>query len=1191
MRGSNGRSRRHRRLASATFTVTGLVLSIFLMFGQLGLIVASADDRGRDGTFESDTDVITTDDGSGSGGAGAAASSGAPQIQSRDDAAVRTGRNQSKIPIDNNQVGALEGLIAGGDPSDNGDWTPGNLCQGNGPCYHELDNVPHRILLNGLTAGTEYSFTILIDAQDNAGHRGYDDLGNVVGLSGVAGAVAVVQNPDTTTGCGASTTCESYTFTFTASGTDAEIRFTAHLAIGSHLYGGSSLSVRLLGSARNVPLPVGDILLDIRAHKFNDLNGNGTQDAGEPDLAGWTMTLFSGPTCAGQPVNVTGNAGTDTNPGVTDGTGDVDWTNLSASDGDNDGRFSVLETLQAGWTNTTPLCREVTVVGLENLATFGNQQQQPTLTITKTANVTNNQVAPNTQFTYTITVANTGNAQATGVVITDTLPASLVSPSATFSVDGGASQACTFPAGVMTCTVGNLAAGKSVIVTVTATSPSTCRQISNSATVDSDQTSPQTSTASIITVVGCGVAISKTASPTPNVTAGGTVTFTIMAENQEAGSVTGVVIADTLPAGFTILTTPADKPVFDIDPGDAPAAADCGVVGQTVTCNVGTLAGSDGTTGDGQDFVVVTIKATAPSVCGPFSNTATVDWDQNPSQYPVSSNSATGNVTGCVPSLQLSKTGASTVATGANITWTITVSNAAGNADATNVVVTDTLPAGFTFVSASAGCVNDTPSAGQVQCTIGTIAAGQSASVTITATAPTTCGPFTNTVSGTFGTGSTIPGSPATASGDVTGCAPGLTINKSGPATVQQGTSITYTVTVSNSGNATAFNVQISDVVPSPLTNPVGTPSQGSCTTTTNTVNCSLGTIQGGGSVTISITASVPAGQCVQIQNQATGTHEVNEQNVAIQSSNTVTTQITGCAPPPPPGSPVLSVIKTADAAVVQSGSPIGFTITVSNSGSAAANNVTLSDTIPAVPGVTWSINGGTGAAQCSLTGNSLSCSFGTLSPGASKSVHIVSTATSTNSCGTFTNVAVANSSNAGSATGQATVTVECPAGTPDIRIVKEAHPDSGSPGEVITYVYRITNTGDVTLFDISVDDDIVGHICDIPELDPGESVKCTADYTIPEDANISITNVVVAVGEDENGTEVSDEDEVTILVILGTTVTPTPTVTPPGGVAFTGTGVFVPLAGLALLMLTLGTGLLWWGRRRGSHESDVFNA
>jgi uncharacterized repeat protein (TIGR01451 family) len=389
-------------------------------------------------------------------------------------------------------------------------------------------------------------------------------------------------------------------------------------------------------------------------------------------------------------------------------------------------------------------------------------------------------------------------------------------------------------------------------------------------------------------------------------------------------------------------------------------------------------------------------------------------------------------------------------------------------------------------------------------------------------------------------------------------------------------------VTVSNSGNATAFNVQIQDVVPSPLTNPVGTPSQGTCQTTTNTVNCDLNDIAGGASATISITGSVPAGQCVQIQNTATGTHEVNETPVAIQSSGTVTTQITGCGSP---GSPSLTVTKTADAAVVTPPSPIGFTITVSNTGSANANNVTLSDTIPAVPGVTWSINGGTGAAQCSLTGNALSCNFGTLTAGTSRSVHIISTATSTASCGTFTNVAVANSSNAGSDTGQASVTVQCIL-HPDIRIVKSSDVDSAAPGEQVVYTYRITNTGDVTLFDISVDDDVVGHICDIPQLDPGETKVCKATFTIPQNANIDLTNVVIAIGEDENGTEVSDEDDLTILIVLGTTVTPT--VTPPGGVAFTGTGAFLPLAGLALLMLTLGTGLLWWGRRRGSREQNM---
>ncbi len=1095
-------------------------------------------------------------------------------------------------------------------------------------------------------------------------------------------------------------------------------------------------------------------------------------------------------------------------------------------------------------------------VGLDQdwVCTFTNTAGAPNLSITKTANVPNDQVALNTPFTYTIDVTNTGNAQATGVVITDNLPDSLNTVSATYDVNptSGQDGTCdvTVATNVVTCpgtgqtgitlAASNGTSTDTVRVTVTATSPRTCETLNNTASVQWAQNGtnpPVTSSQSTVTVVGCGIAISKTASPAGDVAAGGTVTFTIMAESQEVGSVTGVVIADTLPAGFVILGG-ADAPSFDVDPGANPAPAACGVVGQTVTCNVGTLAGADGTTGDGQDFVVVTIKATAPNTCGPYSNTATIDWDGNGT--PVSSNTVTGNVTGCAPSLtivktaknaagqtittvapggtfsyeilvtntgnaqatgvvvtddlndsltgvsatydmdppdastdgtctvgagntitcpavtlaandgaaggadellvvvsvtaptgscptltnqahvastqdpagvnssqvivtvtgcapsvSIAKTGASTVAAGANITWTITVSNT-GNDAATNVNVTDTLPSGFIFVSSSPDATGSpstppfcTHSSGTVSCSLGTIAAGGSASVTITATAPTTCGPFTNTVSGTFGAAApqTIPGSPATATGDVVGCASSLTIGKSGPATVQQGTSITYNLTVSNSGNATAFNVKIADAVPSPLTGPVGTPSQGSCTTTTNTVNCDLGNISGGGSATISITATVPAGQCVQIQNQATGTHEVNEQPVTIQSSGTVTTQIEGCGSP---AVPALSVTKTADAASVTPPSPIGFTIAVTNSGSAAANNVTLSDTIPSVPGVTWSINGGTGAAQCSLVGNSLSCTFGTLQAGESKTVHVISTATSSASCGTFTNVAVANSSNAGSAQGQASVTVQCPPGIdivkngpatayvgdkitytfdvtleqgsgplanvqvsdprcdpgtltgptgdtngnglldtgetwhyscthvvtdsdpdplpntatvcsgtvcdsddhvveilkPAIEIVKKANPDSGGPGEVITYTYTVTNTGDVTLFDITVDDDILGHICDIPKLEPGHSRECTGTFTIPNNANVEITNVAIALGEDENGTEVSDEDTETVGVVRGTTVTPTKT--PPGGIAFTGSGAVVSLVGLALLMLTFGTGLLWLGRRREVPARDA---
>jgi uncharacterized repeat protein (TIGR01451 family) len=82
------------------------------------------------------------------------------------------------------------------------------------------------------------------------------------------------------------------------------------------------------------------------------------------------------------------------------------------------------------------------------------------------------------------------------------------------------------------------------------------------------------------------------------------------------------------------------------------------------------------------------------------------------------------------------------VTVGDNLTYTITVTNRGPDA-ATNVVVTDTLPSGVTFVSASPGCVH---SAGVVTCNLGNIPAGDSVTITIVVT-PTAPGNIVNNVS------------------------------------------------------------------------------------------------------------------------------------------------------------------------------------------------------------------------------------------------------------------------------------------------------------------------------------------------------------------------------------------------------------------------------------------------------------
>ena len=52
-----------------------------------------------------------------------------------------------------------------------------------------------------------------------------------------------------------------------------------------------------------------------------------------------------------------------------------------------------------------------------------------------------------------------------------------------------------------------------------------------------------------------------------------------------------------------------------------------------------------------------------------------------------------------------------------------------------------------------------------------------------------------------------------------------------------------------------------------------------------------------------------------------------------------------------------IHILKTADAATVSVGENIGFTMTVWNSGDGNARGVTLSDQLPANPGLSWSVD------------------------------------------------------------------------------------------------------------------------------------------------------------------------------------------------------------------------------------------
>ena len=124
------------------------------------------------------------------------------------------------------------------------------------------------------------------------------------------------------------------------------------------------------------------------------------------------------------------------------------------------------------------------------------------------------------------------------------------------------------------------------------------------------------------------------------------------------------------------------------------------------------------------------------------------------------------------------------------------------------------------------------------------------------------------------------------------------------------GLSVTYTLTVTNSGPATAHNVMVEDDFPLNSAYVSATPSQGSCTHTVQTAQCNLGTMSVGASATVQVVVTPPGAASI------TNTGLVSSDEIDPSASNDISmegTTVDTCPFPAPVIAAPVSVPSQTD--------------------------------------------------------------------------------------------------------------------------------------------------------------------------------------------------------------------------------------------------------------------------------------
>ncbi|TVX93832.1 DUF7507 domain-containing protein [Paenibacillus agilis] len=555
------------------------------------------------------------------------------------------------------------------------------------------------------------------------------------------------------------------------------------------------------------------------------------------------------------------------------------------------------------------------------------------------------------------------------------------------------------------------------------------------------------------------------------------------------------------------------------------------------------------------------------------------------------------------PLMSIDKTSNTTaVVEGDIITYTAVVSNN-GAANADNVVYTDAIPAGTTFIPNTVSIDGGPPQTGLNPATginLGTIPFGTSRTVSFQVRVNSSGVPaqIRNTSSAEF-TFQSVPGGPvldgSVVSNETIVNLIAVSITKTAtPTSAAPGQSVVYTITVQNIGAEPLTNVRLTDA--------------------TLGLNETLSILNPGQSISFDVTFTIPIGT-------PAGSIFVNRSSVITnETSAEAFFQVSVLA------APSLSIDKIADRTIVAVGDTIFYTIEVTNTGNSTLTNVTVTDpllgintviptllqgesqfvfgeftvptgasgtitnTVTAVSDETApvsdtetvtivpqpalfirkralqpAVEAGTAAMFEIEYGNAGNTTLtnvrvtdpqigidevvASLEPGESFVVTGALEIPFTTPPGTvITNTATITSDQIGPETAQASVTVLQPQ-LPILELNKFADRETTAPGETVEYTIIVSNTGFVSLTNVHVIDTLLGIDQVIPEILPSDSFIIESEFLVPLDTpdGSSIVNTVTATSDQTLPEEATNVIPVQSVFSFEITKTVEPTIAVPG--------------------------------------------